>query len=136
MRDPTEYAPDSVWTAEDSDLADALLRFLDPTMTDLDRLPEQYLQHHAEACHDSVHRVWARLQHFPHCFEVAERQGTLQSLRLDGTTNPSPALSQELRSLKHAGWEIRVTDAVQFSDRCLLCPWRLGVSGTCPTRSH
>ena len=122
MRDPQEYAPDSVWTAEDSDLADSLLRFLDPATTDLDSVPELYLQQHAEACGVSVHRVWARLQQFPHCFEVAEKRGTLQTLRLDGTVDPSPVLSQEISSLKHAGWEIRVPDALHFADRCVLCP--------------
>ena len=58
MRDPQEYTASTVWTAEESDLADDLLALLDRNTADLTSHPAQYLQEHPETCSEAVRAVW------------------------------------------------------------------------------
>ena len=69
MRDATVYTPSKVWTQEQSDLADFLLKDyeINPSR-DLDNHPAEFVAHHSEQDLDTVTEVWKKMQIFPHCF--------------------------------------------------------------------
>ena len=97
MRDAEKYTHPGlhVWTAEDSDTADLLLRVVKQNPSELDR---DTLLATAAALAPTIlsanlARVWDRLQTFPYIFEIAVARGTLDALTLQGTerTAATPA---------------------------------------------
>jgi hypothetical protein len=85
-RDEAVFGAAATWTAEDSDVADALLRMLaerPQNCTDELLLESCRASLSADACL-RVEAVWSRMQQFPHMFEVAEVRGELDTLNLEG----------------------------------------------------
>ena len=129
MRDAEKYTHPGlhVWTAEDSDTADLLLRVIKQNPYELDRDP---LLATATALVPTVlsadlTRVWERLQTFPYIFEIAVARGTLDALTLQGTerttatTARAPALVSKIH---YKGWHVALKDFVEFRLRDKLSP--------------
>jgi hypothetical protein len=85
-RDADRFGVDATWTDEASAMADRLLcvvRALPTTSSD-DAVLEGCRAEFPGATACDAAAVWARLQKFPHLFEVAEARGTLNATSLDG----------------------------------------------------
>ena len=65
---------------------------------------------------------WDRLQRFPHCFEVAEKQRALHSLKLDGTVDDTAPAPTPLTHVKHADGSVHIGLLQQFVDYMVLTP--------------
>ena len=107
MRDPKVYSEHNVWTAEESTLADAMLEAL-PSTTGLDitDFPELFLKDHSATPAEEAHRVWSKMQRFPHMFEIHATRDTLHTLKLDGTPDTTPQVSKTLTPLRCEGWSV------------------------------
>ena len=86
MRDPEIYSSERVWTADESSIADALLKEVTSNKTSTDdevlhRCQESLAQ---STPSEAVHAVWRRMRLFPHVFEVAHARGDVDSLDLHG----------------------------------------------------
>ena len=86
MHDGAVYSKEHRWTADDADLADALLahvrsrRFLSNT-----EILSNFCEHHESAVPQQTESVWQRLcTQFPHMFAVAAARQELHTLNLDG----------------------------------------------------
>ena len=84
--------------------------------TPLPDFPAHFLTTSPDADPSGVNRVWARLQTFPHCFEIAEKQHGLHTLKLDGTVDAAAPPQITLTHLYHQGWSVHANDVQEFVD--------------------
>ena len=111
MRDPALFSEENRWTAEDAVLADALVGFW-RTRRDLDTelLPAAFVEDHAAYELEDVCRVWARLQTYPHNFELAAVRGALDALASDGSL-PAARSTSTSSPPARSGVTVSVTSA-------------------------
>ena len=98
MRDAEKYTHPGlhVWTAEDSEIADLLLRVIkqNPSELDRDSLLATATDLAPTVLSADLTRVWERLQTFPYIFEIAVARGTLDALTLQGTERTTAATAR------------------------------------------
>ena len=129
MRDAEKYTHPGlhVWTAEDSDTADLLLRVVKQNPSELDR---DTLLATAAALAPTIlsanlARVWDRLQTFPYIFEIAVARGTLDTLTLQGTqrtTATSARGAALVTKIHYNGWHVALKDFADFRFQDKLSP--------------
>ena len=74
-----------------------------------------FVAEHNESRDAHVREVWARLQQYPHCFELAAVRGTLDALNSDGSL-PDKTVSAPVRPgrLSLSGFHVNVADVEDY----------------------
>ena len=84
MRAEHWFSDTARWTQEESDLADQIVELWRTNRdTTADTLPTAFGEQRPEVHAPSLQRIWARMQQYPHCFELAAARGDLNSLNMD-----------------------------------------------------
>ena len=123
MQDPTVYSPSKVWTSEQSYMADKLTQHYG-THTDvtIDDLPEHFLEEVSGNDQTLVQNTWAKMQTFPHCFEIAEARNALHTLHLDGTPRDTYLAPTTFSDLSHEDWTVPIDAMENFSTLGVIVP--------------
>ena len=121
MRDPSLYTPEKCWTEEESLLADNLLRNARACPSnDLAVIMDDFKTAHTDADDALVDAVAAKLETFPHVFEVAQAQGSLAEYDLSG--NRREENTKSITHLKYQGWSVPLRELDSFLTRGALPP--------------
>ena len=119
MRDPTLYTPEKTWTSEENATADALL-------SELRAHPEATTEEVLRAVQGSSEenkRVWEKLNHFPHIFEVLVARGEdLMRYDLHGEPRATVPAATALKHLTFRGWTVGIPDIDALLDKGVLEP--------------
>lgn len=123
MQDATVYSPSKVWTSEQSYMADKLIQHYG-THTDvtIDDLPEHFLEEVSGNDQTLVQNTWAKMQTFPHCFEIAEARNALHTLHLDGTPRDTYLAPTTFSDLSHEDWTVPIDAMENFSTLGVIVP--------------
>ena len=115
MRDEHWFSETARWTQEESDLADRLVDLWRTNRNStVDTLPTLLRERTPEVRSDTLQRTWARMQQYPHCFELAAARGELHSLSMAGTPMQGAPPVAFVGRLSFFGWSVDAGDVENF----------------------
>ena len=116
MRDPCLYSAENCWTEAQSQAADVFLQacrqFPDESDEDLLKRVPRGLPATERILYEGV---WAKMQTFPHIFEVAAARGRLAEYDLQG--RPRAVREHALTTLSYQRWNVPLRDLDAFLDK-------------------
>jgi hypothetical protein len=115
MRDEEWFSETMRWTQAQNDLANDIVQFWrDSRDTTADTMVSDYCNRKEGAEAVAVRQVWARMQQYPHCFELASARGELATLNMDGSPSEGPAPIAFVGRLSFLGWKVDVADVDDY----------------------
>ena len=119
MRDVDVYTNPGihVWTADDSNGAEALLQTIKNNVL----IPDEAIPRAARALApdfalSTLTRIWERMQTFPYIFEVAAARRNVDVYHLDGTPaiDHGPSTAPQVSVIHYRGWQVSLKDFQNF----------------------
>ena len=121
MRDPELFTPEKTWTHAQSAMAEQLLRTLrsTPDLED-DAVVANCCKENGIESRDEVEQVWAKLNTFPHVFEIANARGELANYDLNGCRREGNTIS--IQHVSYRQWKVSLIEYDELLEKGSLEP--------------